>query len=123
MLMPLSPPSICRLIDELLGPADDVLDHGARGEVLEVQDLLVAVLVGDLEEAVGVVDRVHAVDRGHDHRLDRLLGTAVLGGLGVGDREVGREVLGEDLGRARLVGALDLDLHVEAARAAGWRGR
>src|SRR2546423_8329060 len=30
---------------ELLGPAHDVLDHGARGEVLEVQDLLVAVLI------------------------------------------------------------------------------
>src|SRR5205807_7123908 len=34
---------------ELLGPAHDVLDHGPRGEVLEVEDLLVAVLVGDLE--------------------------------------------------------------------------
>src|SRR5205807_5103894 len=33
---------------ELLRPPDDVLDHGPGGEVLEVQDLLVAVLVGDL---------------------------------------------------------------------------
>src|SRR5437868_12168941 len=43
---------------ELLGPAHDVLDHGARREVLEVQDLLVAVLVGDLEEAVLLVVEV-----------------------------------------------------------------
>src|SRR5687767_4972276 len=33
---------------ELLRAPDDVLDHGPGGEVLEVQDLLVAVLVGDL---------------------------------------------------------------------------
>src|SRR5579862_4543804 len=39
---------------ELLGPADDVLDHGAGGEVLEVEDLFVAVLIGDLDEAVVV---------------------------------------------------------------------
>src|SRR5215510_10746508 len=37
---------------ELLGPADDGLDHGTGGEVLEVEDLLVTVGVGDLEEAV-----------------------------------------------------------------------
>src|SRR5204863_5656447 len=36
----------------LLGPGHDVLDHGAGVEVLEVQDLLVAGLVGDLEEPV-----------------------------------------------------------------------
>src|SRR3712207_8579433 len=34
----------------LLRPVDDVLQHGAGVEVLEVQDLLVAVGVGDLEE-------------------------------------------------------------------------
>src|SRR5262249_15558575 len=32
----------------LLGPRDDVLDHGAGVEVLEIQDLLVAAGVGDL---------------------------------------------------------------------------
>ena len=47
---------------QLLGPAHDVLDHGARREVLEVHDLLVAVLVGDLEELVGLVVAVHLVD-------------------------------------------------------------
>ena len=51
-----------------------------------------------------------------DHPLDRLLRPAVLAGLVVGDREVGGEVLAEDLGRALLVGPLDLDLHVEATR-------
>src|ERR1700683_379934 len=40
---------------QLLGPAHDVLDHRPRGEVAVVEDLLVAVLVGDLEEAVLVV--------------------------------------------------------------------
>src|SRR5207249_2181611 len=40
---------------ELLRAPHDVLDHGARGEVLEVEDLLVTVLVGDLQEAVAVV--------------------------------------------------------------------
>src|SRR5580700_4658302 len=44
---------------QLLGPPDDVLDHGARGEVAVVEDLLVAVLVGDLEEAVLVILAVH----------------------------------------------------------------
>src|SRR3954454_21912408 len=33
---------------QLLRPAHDVLDHGAGGEVLEVHDLTVTVLVGDL---------------------------------------------------------------------------
>src|SRR5215210_106185 len=47
---------------ELLGPAHDVLDHGARREVLVVQDLLVAVLVRDLQEAVVVVGAVHLLD-------------------------------------------------------------
>src|SRR3989441_4528832 len=37
---------------QLLGPPHDRLDHGARGEVLEVEDLLVAVGGRHLEEAV-----------------------------------------------------------------------
>src|SRR5579875_739832 len=52
---------------QLLGPAHDVLDHGPRGEVLEVERLLVAALVGDLEEAVGVIGPVHLLHRGLDH--------------------------------------------------------
>src|SRR3954452_7912971 len=40
---------------QLLGAAHDVLDHGAGREVLEVHDLLVAVLVGHLQEPVRVV--------------------------------------------------------------------
>ncbi len=46
----------------LLRPVDDVLDHGAGVEVLEVQDLLVAVGVGDLEEAVLLGLGVHPLD-------------------------------------------------------------
>ena len=53
---------------QLLRAAHDVLDHGARREVLEVQELLVAVLVRDLEELVLVAGGVHVVDRGVDHR-------------------------------------------------------
>jgi hypothetical protein len=41
----------------------------------------------------------------------------VRAGLRIGERQVGGEVLVEDLLRAVLVGALDLDLHVETARA------
>ncbi len=58
----------------LLGPPHDVLDHGSGREVLEVHDLLVTVLVGDLEELVGLVGAVHLLDRplGHDlHGLVR----------------------------------------------------
>jgi hypothetical protein len=59
---------------QLLGPAHDVLDHGARREVLEVHDLLVAVLVGDLEELVLLVVAVHLVHGGLDHGPHALLG-------------------------------------------------
>ena len=46
----------------LLGAVDDVLDHRAGVEVLEVEDLLVAVGVGDLEEAVLLGLGVHPLD-------------------------------------------------------------
>src|SRR3990170_1537046 len=76
---------------ELLGAAHDGLDHRARGEVLEVQDLLVAVGVRDLEEAVALAQRVHGLDGGHDHRVDRRRHVAaaghVLGGLFLGLHE------------------------------------
>src|SRR5436305_6405204 len=58
---------------QLLGTTDDVLDHGAGGEVLEVEDLLVPVLVSDLEEAVEPVALVHGRHRGLDHAPHRLL--------------------------------------------------
>src|SRR5438093_850716 len=51
----------------LLGPGHDVLDHGARVEVLEVQDLFVAGGVGHLEEAVLLAGRVHLLNSGVDH--------------------------------------------------------
>ena len=104
---------------QLLGPPDDVLDHGARGEVLVVEDLLVAVLVGDLEEAVLLVLAVHLVDGGGDHLVDRgeRVAPAQRRHLVLGQRDLRREVPGEDLLGRPLVGPLDLDLHVEAARA------
>ena len=92
---------------ELLGPADDVLDHGPRGEVAVVQHLFVAVLVGDLEELVLVVGPVHLRHGVLDHGLDRLGGVAspeALDLLGV-DGEVGGQVPGEDLGGGLLVRA------------------
>src|SRR5438067_677861 len=103
---------------ELLGPPHDVLDHGARREVLEEQDLLVAVLGGDLEEAVVVVGLVHLDDGALDHGRHGLAGVAAAEGghLVRVEREVGREVTPEDLGGGGLIGPLDLDLHVEPAR-------
>src|SRR3989442_10576426 len=54
---------------ELLGPADDGLDHRARGEVLEVEHFLVAVGVGDLQEAVFLeVTYAHRYNQ-HPHAL------------------------------------------------------
>ena len=47
---------------------DDVLDHRAGVEVLEVQRLLVTVGVGDLEEAVLLGLGVHPLDGVLDHR-------------------------------------------------------
>src|SRR4051812_48096647 len=61
---------------QLLGPANDVLDHGSGREVLEVHDLLVTVLVRDLDELVLVVRPVHVLDGRLDHGLHGLLGVA-----------------------------------------------
>src|SRR5437899_1805356 len=55
---------------QLLGPAHDVLHHRPGGEVLEVQQLLVPVGVGDLEELVGLGDAVHLGHGQLDHRPD-----------------------------------------------------
>ncbi len=86
------------MIAIFLRPVDDVLDHRAGVEVLEVQDLLVAVGVGDLEEAVLLGLGVHPLDGRLDHR--RHGGVAVAAELGqvVGvQRQRGGEVLGEDV--------------------------
>src|SRR5438309_2604467 len=83
----------------LFRPRDDVLDHGARVEVLEVQDLLVARLVGHLEEPVLVGGRVHALDGRLDHLADRPLPrlTVFAPDLVRMDRHIGRQVLRDDL--------------------------
>ncbi|CCH72018.1 conserved hypothetical protein [Nostocoides australiense Ben110] len=100
----------------LLGPVDDVLDHRPGVEVLEVEDLLVAAGVGDLEETVVLVLGIHARHRGLDHRLHRGLGrAAVLGDVVRVQRQVGGEVFAEDVARRLRVRAFDLDLHIEPA--------
>src|SRR4051794_30411853 len=55
----------------LLRAVDDVLDHRARVEVLEVQDLLVAAGIGDLEELVLLRLLIHPGDRPVDHPRHR----------------------------------------------------
>src|SRR5438309_8605403 len=99
---------------ELLRTAHDRLDHGAGGEVLEVENLFVAVGVGDLEEPVFFAQRVHGLHGRGDHGGD---GAGDVGAPRLRFREgnVGRQVLGEDVGGGAAVGALDLDLHVEPA--------
>src|SRR6185503_7761554 len=101
---------------ELLRPAHDRLDHGAGGEVLEVEDLFVTVRVGDFQEAVLLAEGVHRLDRGTDHRGDGA-GDVAAASLGLGEGDIGGEVLGEDLRGRGAIGALDLDLHVEPAGA------
>src|ERR1035437_811433 len=103
---------------EFLGAPHDVLDHGARREVLEVQDLLVTALVGDFEESVLVVDAVHVGDRLFDHDADGLVAIAaaeLVDELFV-DWQVVVQVALEDLRRGVHVGSFDLDPDVEAPR-------
>src|SRR5438876_6730854 len=100
---------------QLLGATDDGLDHRTRGEVLEVEDFLVAVGVRDLEEPVLLGERVHGLHGPGDHDLDRRAHLSPL--LRLGDRDVRGEVLLEDVGGGAAVGPLDLDLHDEPARA------
>jgi hypothetical protein len=75
------------------------------------------VLVGDLEEPVPVVLPVHVLDGFVDHPEDGLVPVTTAQRLDqvLVDREAVREVAGEDVCGGRLVGSLDLDLHVEAA--------
>ena len=109
----------------LLGAVDDVLDHRAGVEVLEVQDLLVAVGVGHLEEAVLLGLGVHPLDGapGSSRRRRRRRSPPNSARSSACSGSVGGEVLAEDVARRLGVGALDLDLHVEPARAAGSPGR
>ena len=101
----------------LLGAVDNVLDHGARVEVLEVEDVLVTIGIGDLQEPVGVNLGVHPLDRRLNHRLDGpLRRLTVLGQVELVQRQVRSEVLAEDVTGALGIGTLDLDLHVEPAR-------
>src|SRR5262250_3161735 len=68
-------PGLEELFDRhLLRTVHDVLDHGAGVEVLEVQDLLVSIGVGHLDEAVLLRLAVHPLDGPLDHRLHRGLG-------------------------------------------------
>src|SRR5207244_6968217 len=96
--------------------AHDRLDQCAGGEVLEVENLFVAVGVGDLEEPVFFAQRVHGLHGRGDHGGD---GAGDVGAPRLRFREgnVGRQVLGEDVAGGAAVGALDLDLHVEPTRA------
>src|SRR5262245_38453357 len=107
------------LLDRLLlGSVDDVLDHGAAREVLEVEDLALALRVRDLEELVLLVLRVHDLDYRLDHALHAVRGIlAELDLRVVVQRQVSRQVLEEDLLRALPIRAVHLDLQVEAARA------
>src|SRR6266702_298219 len=101
-----------------LRPVHDVLDHGARVEVLEVEHFLVAVGVGDLEEPVLLRLAVHPLDDPLDHLLHRRLGgAAVLGDVVRVQRQAGDHVLGEDVPGSLGVRPFDLYLHVQAARA------
>src|SRR5262244_2067512 len=101
---------------QLLGPPHHRLDHGPRGEVLEVQDLLVTVGVGYFEEPVLLAEVVHLLHRRCDHAVDGRLDVAgVLAQLGVVDGQLRRQVLLEDVYGSGGVWTLDLDLHVEAA--------
>ena len=56
---PAAPAGQLTLDGQLLSAPDDVFDHGSGGEVPEVEDFLVAVLVGHLEKAVALFFRVH----------------------------------------------------------------
>jgi hypothetical protein len=74
------------------------------------------IIVGDLEEAVLLGLGVHPLDRRRDHAGHGRVAVATeLGDIVGVQRQVGGEVLGEDVAGRLGVGALDLDLHVEAA--------
>src|SRR5207244_6350825 len=90
---------------ELLGAAHDRLDHGAGGEVLEVEDLLVAVGVGDLEEAVLFAQRVHGFHGRGDHGVDSA-GDVSAPRLRLRQGGVCRQGIGEDVGGGYAVGAV-----------------
>src|SRR5262245_5450471 len=98
----------------LLGPVDDVLDHRPRVEVLEVQDLLVTVGIGDLEEPVLLDLGVHPLDGALDHGVygARARPTVLREVVGM-QRQLDCDVLREDVAGSLGVWALNLDLHVQ----------
>ena len=82
----------------LLGPPDDVLDHGTGVEVLEVQDLLVPGRVGDLEELVLLAGpRTSGPPSRRSSGGSPCRGPVPSISELVGDRHAGRQVLGQDL--------------------------
>src|SRR5690606_26164119 len=102
----------------LLGPVHDVLDHRTGVQGLEADDFLVTGGVGDFQEAVLLRLRVHPLDHPLDHRVDGRGGrTAVLCKVVRVQRQVGGDVLGEDVPGCFSVGPLDLDLDVQTSRA------
>src|SRR5665213_3194183 len=104
---------------EFFGPTNDVFDHGATREVLEVQHLFVATLIRHFEESVLVGHAVHVRDGLFDHDLDGLgpVSPTEVAYRRLVDRQFGVQVALEDLRGGVGVGSFDLDLHVEAPRA------
>ncbi len=103
-----SPPASSRLMASFLARRTMFSIIAPGREVLEVQDLLVAVLVGDLEEPVVArrrgTSRRRCVSIIGPHRLVAVA-AAEAADLGLEQRQVGGEVVGEDLrGRASALG-------------------
>ncbi len=113
-------PSLQHRLDRVfLGAVDDVLDHGAGVEVLEVHDFLVTVGVGDLQEPLSsisayirsttfsIIDLTVSARR-HRTRPGRRRARQILG-----------QVLAEDVLRASASGRSIL-IFTSRRRAAGW---
>ncbi len=80
-----------------------------------MEDFLLPVGIGDLEELRGLAALEHRIQRGRDHLVDGRGDAAVPSRVRRRDGEVGRQVLLEDVAGGRAIGPVDLDLHVEAA--------
>jgi len=107
-------PAPDELLDRsLLGPVDHSDQHCSGDEVRHVQHFLRAAGVGDLDE---LVLRRAGVQASED-RLDELGLEVLRWHVAVVQRRLGRQVAGEDLCRAGLVGPVKLDLDVEPAGA------
>ena len=104
---------------ELLGSAHDAFYHGAGGEVFEIHRLFVAVAIGDFQELCGRFFRIHGIQSLRDHRICRTVHISAAQGfyLRLGDGQVGGHIARENGCCCFAVGAIYLDLDVEAARA------